>query len=239
MTGRPKPGIERKELLVRIAAEEARVVALESERGEAQRCLDALRDQLSCLPDDGPVKEPTKSNSEKVALFRSLFRGRPDVFPKLWRNARSGKEGYAPACANEWGQGVCDKPKVKCGECPNQAFHSVSDDVVLDHLWGRHTIGVYPLLPDETCWFLAMDFDQEDWKEDIAALRPGHHAARGFRQPYRAAVSIRAPATGQLGVRAGRLVPASGSVGVPGRPSSSGALAGAADRAIGFRVGRG
>ena len=67
-------------------------------------------------------------------------------------------------------RGVCEKPRVKCGECPNQAFIPVSDQVVLDHLQGRHVIGVYPLLEDDTCWFLAADFDEESWADDVAAF---------------------------------------------------------------------
>jgi hypothetical protein len=92
------------------------------------------------------------------------------VFPKLWINPRTDRRGYAPACANEWVRGVCEKPRVKCSECPNQAFVPMSDQVVLDHLQGRHVIGVYPLLEDDTCWFLAADFDEESWADDVAAL---------------------------------------------------------------------
>jgi superfamily II DNA or RNA helicase len=108
--------------------------------------------------------------AEKVALFRSLFRGRDDLFPRLWINAKSGKKGYAPACSNEWVPGICDKPRVKCGECPHQAFLPVSDRVILDHLRGKHVIGVYPLLRDETCWLLAVDFDKKSWEEDLTAF---------------------------------------------------------------------
>jgi hypothetical protein len=110
------------------------------------------------------------ASAEKVALFRSLFRGRDDVYPKLWENSRTGKKGYAPACANEWVRGVCEKPRVKCGECPNQAFLTVTDQVIVDHLQGRHVIGVYALLEGETCWFLAVDFDKQSWMEDVAAF---------------------------------------------------------------------
>ena len=110
------------------------------------------------------------TSTEKVTLFRSLFRGRDDVYPKLWENSRTGKKGYAPACANEWVRGVCEKPRVKCGECPNQAFLSVGNDVILGHLQGRYVIGVYPLLRDETCWFLAADFDKQTWAEDVTAF---------------------------------------------------------------------
>jgi hypothetical protein len=56
-------------------------------------------------------------------------------------------------------RGVCKKPRVKCGECPNHQFIAVDDRVVVDHLRGRHVLGVYPLLADDTCWFLAADFD--------------------------------------------------------------------------------
>ena len=106
----------------------------------------------------------------RVELFRRLFRGRTDTFPMRWHSVTSGKSGYAPACSNEWVPGICEKPRVKCSECPNQAFISVSDQVVLDHLQGRHVIGVYPLLEDDTCWFLAADFDEESWADDVAAF---------------------------------------------------------------------
>jgi hypothetical protein len=90
----------------------------------------------------------------------------------------TGKAGYAPVCGNEWVRGVCGKPRVKCGECPNQAFTPFSDDVLRSHLTGRASggstdfiAGVYPMLPDETCWFLAADFDKTSWMEDVAAFR--------------------------------------------------------------------
>jgi hypothetical protein len=73
-------------------------------------------------------------------------------------------------CRNEWIRGVCEKPRVKCGECPNQAFLPVEDKIILDHLQGRHVVGVYPLLTDETCWFLAADFDKAAWTDDVAAF---------------------------------------------------------------------
>ena len=104
---------------------------------------------------------------EKIALFRSLFRGREDVFPKRWENSRTGKTGYALACGNEWKPRLCGKPRVKCGACPNQAFLPMTDEVITGHLRGRHTIGVYPMLADGTCWFLAADFDKETWQQDV------------------------------------------------------------------------
>jgi hypothetical protein len=84
-------------------------------------------------------------------LFRSLFRGRGDVFPKRWENPKTGKAGYAPACANEWVPRICGKPKAKCADCPNRAFLSVTNEAIDGHVRGRHTVGVYPMLEDETC----------------------------------------------------------------------------------------
>ena len=96
--------------------------------------------------------------AEKIALFRSLFRGREEVFARRWENPKSGKSGYSPVCRNEWVRGVCGKPLVKCGECVNQAFVPFGDDIIRSHLTGKatgnvadFTAGIYPMLPDETC----------------------------------------------------------------------------------------
>ncbi|MEO6863852.1 MAG: DEAD/DEAH box helicase family protein [Gemmatimonadaceae bacterium] len=131
---------------------------------------------------DSPVVDRAAETSkmtahEKVIIFRSLFRGREDVFPRRWMNAKNGRSGYAPACANEWVHGVCEKPRIKCGECPNRRFIQLDDAVIIDHLKGRHVLGVYPLLADDTCWFLAADFDGASWSEDVAAFRDSASAA--------------------------------------------------------------
>ena len=113
---------------------------------------------------------------DKIRLFRSLFRGREDVYPRRFENRRTGKSGYAPACANEWVRGVCEKPHIKCSECPHRRFFGVTDQTVEWHLSGRDGIsrefvmGIYPMLLDETCFFLAVDFDGATWKNDAAAF---------------------------------------------------------------------
>ena len=113
---------------------------------------------------------PGPSSDEKIALFRSLFRGRTDVYPARWESVQ-GRSGYAPACANEWRPGVCDKPRIKCAECANRAFLPVTDDLIRQHLTGKLTAGVYPLLADDTCHFLAIDFDGEAWRDDVQSVR--------------------------------------------------------------------
>lgn len=107
---------------------------------------------------------------EKITLFRSLFRGREDVFPTRWQN-KSGKSGYSPACGNEW-TAVCKKPQVKCSECMYQQYLPVTDEVINKHLDAKfnQTLGVYPMLQDETCWFVAIDLDKHDWKTDAKAV---------------------------------------------------------------------
>lgn len=112
----------------------------------------------------------------KVALFRSLFRGREDLFPRRFESLRTGRSGYQPVCANEWRRGLCDKKSVACGRCPNRQFVPVSDLMIAQHLTGADEqgrsfiMGVYPLLPDETCRFLAIDFDKAAWQDDVAAV---------------------------------------------------------------------
>lgn len=107
------------------------------------------------------------NEADKIALFRSLFKGRTDVYPRRFESKKTGKSGYQPACSNEWIPGVCQKPKVKCGDCTHRKLLPVTDEVIRNHLMGRDargydfTIGIYPLLDDETCWFLAVDFDKK------------------------------------------------------------------------------
>ena len=115
--------------------------------------------------------EPSSlSTGDKIALFRHLFRGRPDVYPIRWESKKTGKSGYAPACTNEWRPGICDKPRIKCSDCGNRLLNPLTDEVIYDHLAGSHTIGVYALLTDDTCHFLAVDFDEADWRDDALAF---------------------------------------------------------------------
>src|ERR1700730_3887429 len=161
-----------------ITREEIRLAALEQEHQQLRSRLETLRRELATLVSSGAARRlpllsdppAPETSTAKVALFRQLFRGRDDVYPKLWTNTTTGRKGYAPACANEWVRGICEKPRVKCGECPNQAFLSVTDQVILDHLQGRHVVGIYPLLTDETCWLLAADFDKNSWAGDVVGF---------------------------------------------------------------------
>jgi hypothetical protein len=136
----------------------------------------------------------------KVALFRSLFRGREDVHARRFESPKTGKSGYALACANEWVRCICRKPQIKCADCAHRQFLPMTDEVIYWHLSGHEparpsearipegaaarcsvdrerrplvrpfVAGVYPLLEDETCFFLAVDFDKSGWQQDAAAF---------------------------------------------------------------------
>ena len=147
---------------------------LRNENVRLRALLDAHGiDSRPPLPPPAAPSQPESARlapDEKVVLFRRLFQGRVDTYPIRWES-KAGKSGYSPACANEWRPGVCEKPRIKCSECGNRLLIPLSDQIIYDHLAGRHTIGVYPLLADDTCRFLAVDFDDADWREDAKAFR--------------------------------------------------------------------
>lgn len=175
----PPERTRRESLRSAIAQEEARLDRLQAECADARTCLEALRAELAELDaesESGAVPQAPatpvvpQTPEEKVQLFRLLFRGRVDVFPVRFVSRRTGKAGYAPACRNKFVNGVCGLPRIKCSECPNQAFLPFDDAAILAHLTGRHVMGLYPLLEDETCSLLAADFDKSTWAEDVVAF---------------------------------------------------------------------
>lgn len=112
----------------------------------------------------------------KIALFRSRFRGREDVYARRFESRKTGKSGYSPACGNEWSRGICEKPRIRCADCSHQRFLPVTDEAIRWHLSGHDdagqpfVAGVYPMLLDETCFFLTADFDKTGWREDATAF---------------------------------------------------------------------
>lgn len=155
-----------------LRAEVARLISLLEANGIEWRSPPTTE---SPAPIAKEVESSSLSATEKVALFSRLFRGRTDVYPIRWASKSTGKSGYSPACANEWLAGVCEKPRIKCSDCGHRRLLPLSDAVLYDHLAGKHTIGVYPLLPDDTCHFLAVDFDEAEWKDDVLAFEQSCH----------------------------------------------------------------
>jgi superfamily II DNA or RNA helicase len=157
-------------LLATLQAENARLIALLDAHG--------IDWHLPVEPVKIPVAQIEASRllntDAKVDLFRNLFRGRADVYPIRWES-KAGKSGYAPACANEWRPGVCEKPRIKCGDCGNRQLLPLTDEVIFRHLAGDVVVGIYPLLPDDTCYFLAVDFDEAEWRDDARAFVQSCH----------------------------------------------------------------
>jgi hypothetical protein len=157
-----------------LQTENARLTALLDAHGIEWRLPASSASQpvplLPAFKQDPEWPRSSLSSADKLALFRRLFRGRTDVYPVRWDAKTSGKSGYAPACANEWRAGVCEKARVKCGDCSHRLLVPLSDAVIYDHLAGEHTVGVYPLLEDDTCHFLAVDFDEAEWQQDALAF---------------------------------------------------------------------
>ena len=171
-----------------------RITAIEAELANLNNQRDQLLDELAqlrrlSLQENSHIQSNLYLQSalinnqspqeEKIQLFRSLFRGREDVFPRRFENLETGKSGYAPVCVNEWVHGICQKPKTTCTDCNFREFKPVSDEVICNHLKGNDpieragkdfTIGIYPMLTDETCWFLTVDFDKSTWAEDARAF---------------------------------------------------------------------
>ena len=162
--------------LEEISRSRARLAELELARDAEVRRIERLEAELDAPPVEltantvAPAQVSTRrAPQEKLEIFRRLFRGRPDVYPTRFQSAK-GKQGYGPACANKFVKGLCELPKVKCGECKNQKFFPADDAAYRSHLVGDHVMGIYPMLPDSTCWFLAVDFDKATWTDDVRAF---------------------------------------------------------------------
>lgn len=114
------------------------------------------------------------STDQKVDLFAQLFQGRKDIYATRWKN-KQGRSGYSVACANEWQPIICTKPtfvtkRSKCSDCRNRSFKPLDNTAIFDHLSGKKTIGLYPLLSNNECCLLAVDFDKSDWQADVTAF---------------------------------------------------------------------
>ncbi len=149
---------------------EAHKIPLEGKekRARAEEAVPRQTEERS-LPDCRKGLSKHSSLSEKIQLYMSLFHGREDVYAKRWESPKTGKKGYSPACRNEWIPGICSKP---CGKCTHASYYPYTEEAVRRHLAkdNSEVLGIYAIQPDDTCWFLAIDLDEAEWKNDVRSL---------------------------------------------------------------------
>jgi superfamily II DNA or RNA helicase len=147
-----------------IASIDARLAEIEHEKS-----LLLARKQELLQPPHSYASDAILTKDQKIAIFRNLFRGRQDIFANRWQN-KQGRSGYAVACDNEWLQGICNKPQIKCQDCNHRQFSELSNQVIYRHLAGKQIVGLYPLLHDNTCYLLVADFDKGHWQDEVKAM---------------------------------------------------------------------
>jgi superfamily II DNA or RNA helicase len=157
---------------------EEQLQKMDADRISLLRKIHTLREELTQeaeaarpLLGRSVTRRDLSTNVEKARLFIDLFRAREDIFPRRWENQKTGKSGYAPACGNEWAKPLCQKPKIKCSDCTNQKFLHLNQQAVESHLRGAATIGTYAIRVDDSCVFLACDFDESTWQSDVFTFR--------------------------------------------------------------------
>ena len=159
-----------KEILEQISLKELEIKKLQSEIEELKNELVLLREkdnqQFSEIKKE---EQQLLSREEKVKIFMSYFKGRDDVYPYLSINKNNPNiKYYTPACINEWKKGVCNKTMgKKCKGCQYRQNKPLSKETVYKHMYENYPIGIYPLLENDTCYFLALDFDNKDADNDI------------------------------------------------------------------------
>ena len=134
----------------------------------------------SLCTDDGNVALTKEQILQlRKDLFRSLFKGRDDVFALRWTSRDGTRAGYMPVCSNRWTP-ICNMKKCKCADCHNRQFTPLGDAEIEKHLRGMderclpYTIGIYALSADDTCNFLCADFDDKNcdhgYQKDVIAF---------------------------------------------------------------------
>jgi superfamily II DNA or RNA helicase len=146
-------------------------IKLKSEIEQLKKEIVALKAQICTINNKNQINNLSininSTLEEKIKLYRSLFYGRNDVFALMFYNKSKNKPGYKPYCINEGKHGICNKWEIKCSDCDFRKFKSLEYSDIAEHLSGHKTIGLYPLLPNDKCKFLAIDFDKNSWQKDI------------------------------------------------------------------------
>ena len=143
-------------------------------------------------PNQGARIIPREITETDAKVFFSMFWGRTDVYSKRTIKKSTGEVNYYTQCHNFWKNGCLriTGSKIKCQDCPKQAYKELKKEQIMEHLRGSaedatDVIGVFPLLTDDTCRFIVFDFDNHEkdaekndfantdelWKEEVDSLR--------------------------------------------------------------------
>ncbi len=142
----------------------------ELEIRKLQHEVESLKKEL-----DKPLinkNELSLSREEKVKIFMDYFKGRDDVYPYLSIDKNNPNiKYYIPACSNEWKKGICNKTMgKKCSNCQYRENKPLSKETIYKHMYENNPIGIYPLLENDTCYFLSLDFDNKNTNNDIKSM---------------------------------------------------------------------
>lgn len=131
-----------------------------------QQEIDVLKKHFNKLSN---LSEKKLDYQESIKIFMSYFRGRSDIYPYLSIDKNNPNvKYYIPACVNEWKRGICNKTMgKKCRSCQYRENKPITKDVIYKHMYGNNPIGIYPLLENDTCYFLSLDFDNKNTDKDI------------------------------------------------------------------------
>ena len=104
-------------------------------------------------------------SEQQLELFISLFRGRTDVYARRWE--KDGRSGYGPAYDFNWDEFMTHKRHGgSMKDFENKKLIPLTKEVVKKHLIDQYVVGIYPILSDNTSYFIAADFDGENWLKD-------------------------------------------------------------------------
>lgn len=143
---------------------------------EAKRLINEINDLKKLLNEFSSEIKSNLSQEDKINIFMDYFKGRDSIYPYLSIDKKDpNKKYYIPKCANEWNKKVCNKTMgKKCKNCEYWEDKPIDKEVIKNHLFNNSPIGIYPMLEDETCFFLAFDFDdkknENNIKDDVLAF---------------------------------------------------------------------
>ncbi len=112
------------------------------------------------------------SAEEKIRVFQDYFRCRTDIYAERYFSKKNNRYGWAPACNNSFKENCPKKHgRFNCFQCTNRSFRPLTADVLRAHFQGKNQgIGLYPMFDDNTSCFLAIDFDDDNWMENLISV---------------------------------------------------------------------